>query len=217
MLSTASVLDVLGNPQKHQLNAGVWFAINRPNGFASIDDVYTLHCRLGLSKQEYDERLNELGLHGQRESVWNKKLREISPTLIVYSTSARFSDVTVRFIAFGSEPSLPPKGQMERRATTLGLTTVSESVATIARLQKYAGRPSETPSRAEANAGAGSSSTQPVATVNLGAESTAGVTSADMETANRTQSCTQSQTPYRCVYACSECSARLVQCNKPRR
>jgi len=118
MLSAKSVLTVLSSPEQYHFAAGVWFAINRPDGLDAIDDRYTIHERLGLTREELDARLTELGLHGRPESTWQQKLAGPSSGSAIHMEFATFGTRKVRFIAFRSLPSLAIKEQMEKRGHT---------------------------------------------------------------------------------------------------
>ena len=72
---------MLPNPEDYGFKLGVWYAINRPDGLAAVDDQHTIHRRLDLSLEEFNERLKELGLFGAREATWHSKSAALNDKL----------------------------------------------------------------------------------------------------------------------------------------
>ena len=117
MLSAKSVLHVFANPEQYHFKPGVWYAINRPDGLAAIDGQHTVHCRLGLCKEEYDALLAELGLRGQQDTTWQSKIASQANAPRTFMDKASFDTV-------------PSRARTVNRATArvrFGAVTLSQS------------------------------------------------------------------------------------------
>ena len=167
-LSAASVLRVLSAPAKHHFRAGVWYAINRPDHLSTvIDDKHTLHCRLGMSKSEYDAVLEELGLLGKRSASWDKVVAaQAGAVQLHWSEEVRYGSARVRFVSFEIHPSFTPQQQVGPQSTkpTLQPTPISKSLEAVANLHNAAGPSSVPPTQpvSAASGGAGPSAASSV-------------------------------------------------------
>ena len=167
-LSAASVLRVLSAPAEHHFRAGVWYAINRPDHLSTvIDDKHTLHCRLGMSKSEYDAVLEELGLLGKRSASWDKVVAaQAGAVQLHWSEEVRYGSARVRFVSFEIHPSFTPQQQVGPQSTkpTLQPTPISKSLEAVANLHNAAGPSSVPPTQpvSAASGGAGPSAASSV-------------------------------------------------------